>query len=265
MLVLHTWLLAASIIVQRQDTTIVTAARAKAAGEPVEAFKDERGLVPVHDVQLLDIDGDGAPEAFVSIAPSVRQTPTILVYKYDTQHGARRLFEGLVPGELQPVSGRFVDDHTMGFGIDMTVDESGHPGAFDQLLGSAVKTGMSLVRYSTFLHADARKGFLSFVDLSDRALPTPATKTCEDFEFSPVDGLAAGTLAGSGSTRYLVALTTKDVTIYLFHGIRSNETLDKKIWIRARPARATALKVLASGEVQLGMSDGRSEPLAAPR
>ncbi|HUC42046.1 MAG TPA: hypothetical protein VMR92_14480, partial [Gemmatimonadales bacterium] len=85
------------------------------------------------------------------------------------------------------------------------------------------------------------------------------------FEFSPVDGLAAGTLAGSGSTRYLVALTTKDVTIYLFHGIRSNETLDKKIWIRARPARATALKVLASGEVQLGMSDGRSEPLAAPR
>src|SRR5437867_13238186 len=127
----------------------------------------------------------------------------------------------------------------MGFGIDMTVDGVGNAGAFDQMLASAVKNGMSLVRYRTFLHADGRKGFLSFVDLSDRALPTPATKTCEDFEFSPVDGLAAGTLAGSGSTRYLVALTTKDVTIYLVHGIRSNETLDKKIWLRTRRARTS--------------------------
>ena len=262
---LRTWLLAALILAPRQDTTIVAAVRAKAAGEPVEAFKAEQGLVPVHDIQLLDIDGDGSPEAFVSIAPSVRQTPTILVYRYDPQHGAHRLFEGLVPGELQPVSGRFVDDHTMGFGIDMSVDEGGHPAAFDQLLASAVKNRMSLVRYSTFLHADGRKAFLSFVDLSDRALPTPSTKTCENFEFSPVDGLATGTLSGSGSTRYLVALTTNDVTIYLFRGIRSNETLDKKSWIRARPARATTLKVLASGEVQLGMSDGLSEPLAAPR
>ena len=228
---LHTWLLAASIIVQRQDTTIVTAARAKAAGEPVEAFKTEQGLVPVLDVQLLDIDGDGAPEAFVSIAPSVRQTPTILVYKYDPQHGARRLFEGLVPGELQPVSGRFVDDHTMGFGIDMTVDESGHPGAFDQLLGSAVKTGMSLVRYSTFLHA-AAKGPCRRV-LSDRA-PPPRYQDVRGFEFSPVDGLAAGTLAGSAARSVPGCAHDKDVTI-LFHGVNSNETLIRR-FIRARPA-----------------------------
>lgn len=262
---LLTCVLAVSLLSPRQDTTIVATVRATAAREPVEAFKAEQGRVPVHDIQLLDIDGDGSPEAFVSIVPSVRQTPTILVYTYAPQRGARRLLEGLVPGQLQPVSGRFVDDHTMGFGIDMTVDGGGNPGAFDQMLASAVQNGMSLVRYRTFLHADGRKGFLSFVDLSDRALPTRGTKTCEDFEFSPVDGLATGTLSGSGNTRYLVALTTKDVTIYLFRGVRSNGTLDKETWVRPRPARVTILKVLANGEVQFGMSDGRTEPLAAPR
>lgn len=262
---LRTLLFAASILAPSQDTTVVAAVRAMAAREPVEAFTNERGVVPVHDIQLLDVDGDGSPEAFVSIAPAVRQTPTILVYTYDRQHGARRLLEGLVPGQLQPVSGRFVDDHTMGFGIDMSVGDGSKPGAFDQLLASAAKNHMSLVRYRNFLHADGRKGFLSFVDLSDRALPTTATTTCEHFEFSPVDGIATGTLAGSGSTRYLVALTTSDVTIYHFRGIRANGTLDKEVWVRPRPARATALKVLATGEIQLGMSDGRTEPLAAPK
>lgn len=262
---LRTWLVAASILAPRQDTTVVAAVRAAAVRERVQAFKDEQGLVPVHDIQLLDIDGDGSPEAFVSIAPSVRQTPTVLVYKYDALHGAHRLLEGLVPGQLQPVSGRFLDDHTIGFGIDMTVDDSGHPGAFDQILASAVENRMSLVRYSAFLHADGRKAFLSFVDLSDRALPAADTKTCADFEFSSVDGLATGTLSGSGATRYLVALTTNDLTIYLFRGIRSNGTLEKKTWIRPRPAGAASLKVLASGEIQLGMADGRSEALAAPK
>ena len=37
---------------------------------PVEAFKDETGFVPVRDIQLLDVDQDGAPEAFVWIDPA---------------------------------------------------------------------------------------------------------------------------------------------------------------------------------------------------
>ena len=248
----------------RQDTIIVAAVRATATREPVEIFKTEKGLVSVHDIQLLDVDGDGSPEAFVSIEPAFRQTPTILVYTYDRQHGARHLLEGLVPGQLRPVSGRFTDDHTIGFGIDMTVGEDGKPVDFDRLIAAAVKNRMSLVRYRTFLHADGRKGFVSFVDLSDRALPTLGTKTCQDFEFSPVEALAAGTLAGMGSNRYLVALTESDITVYHFRGIRSNGTLDKEVWVRRRPTGAAGLRVSPNGEVQLAMSDGRDEPLTAP-
>jgi len=262
--VLLTWFLVALTVGTRQDTTIVAAVRAIAAREPVEAFKTEKGLVPVRDIQLLDVDGDGSPEAFVSIDPSFRQTPTILVYTYDRQHGPQRLLEGLVAGRLQPVSGRFTDDHTIGFGVDMTVGEDGKPVDFDRLLAAAVKNRMSLVRYRTFLHADGRKGFVSFTDLSDRALPTPGTKTCQDFEFSSVEAVAAGTLSGRGTTRYLVALTASDITIYYFRGIHSNGTLDKQVWVRPRPPGATGLQISPNGEVQLSMSGGHNEPLTAP-
>jgi hypothetical protein len=260
----HTWFLTALTIAAHQDTTIIAAVRATATRERVEVFKTEKGLVPVRDIQLLDVDGDGSPEAFVSIEPTFRQTPTILVYTYDRQRGARHLLEGLVPGQLQPVSGRFSDDHTIGFGVDMTVGEDGKPVDFDRLLAAAVTNRMSLVKYRTFLHADGRKDFVSFVDLSDRVLPTPGTKTCQDFEFSPVDALAAGTLAGTGSTRYLVALTASDITIYRFRGVRSNGTLDKEVWIRPKPTGATGLRVSPNDEVQLATSDGRGVPLIAP-
>ncbi len=246
-----------------RDTTVVGAVRATAEREPVEAFGQVAGFVRVRDIALLDIDGDGSPEAFVWIEPKVRQTPTILAYSYDQQRGARRLLEGLVPGRLQPVSGQFVDDHTMGFGVDMVVGENGKPVDFDRLIAAGVEHGMSLVRYRTFIHADGRKGFVSFVDLSDRALPTPDTKTCRDFEFSSVDALAAGALSGS-TTRYLIVLTTKDITIYRFRAIRPNGTFDKDSWIRARPADAVNLTVSSSGDVVLTMRDGRTVPLTAP-
>jgi hypothetical protein len=245
------------------DTSVVAVVRAATEREPVEAFGTAAGFVRVRDIALLDVDGDESPEAFVWIEPRVRQTPTILVYTYDRQRGARRLLEALVPGRLQPVSGQFVDDHTMGFGIDMTVGGDGKRVDFDRLIAAGVAHGMSLVRYRTFLHTDGRKGFVTFVDLSDWALPTPDTKTCANFEFSSVEGLAAGALSGS-ATRYLVALTTNDITIYRFRGIRPNGTFDKDSWVRARPPDITGLEVSPSGEVMLRMRDSHTVLLPAP-
>jgi len=187
--VLHTVVLATVAVTLQQDA-MIAAVHAAAEHEPIEVFGNAKGSVRIRDVRLLDVDGDGSPEAFVWIDPSVRQTPTILVYTYDPRTGPHRILEGLVAGQLRPVSGRFVDDHTMGFGVDLSVDRFD-----DGLITSAVKNELSLVRYKTFLHTDGRNGFVTFVDLSDRALPRPQTKTCEEFEFSLVEGLAAGTLS----------------------------------------------------------------------
>lgn len=255
---LHPLVLVALLAPLPQDSVIV-AVRAAAEREPIEAFGDTRGSAKIREVRLLDVDGDGAPEAFVWIDPSVRQTPTILVYTFDARRGPQRLLEGLVPGELRPVSGRFVDDHTLGFGVDLTVDR------FDErLIDAAVKNGMSLVRYRTFFHADGRNGFVTFVDLSDRALPSAQTKTCEAFEFGLIEGMAAGKLSGTTDARYLVALTASDLTIYRFHGIRPNGTLDKEVWIQNRPSGVSGLSVTADGVVELRRADGSLTPLSAP-
>ena len=252
--------LLATLVATLQQDTIIAAVRAAAEHEPIEVFGNAKGSVRIRDIRLLDADGDGSPEAFVWIDPSVRQTPTILVYTYDPRHGPHRILEGLVAGQLRPLSGHFVDDHTMGFGVDLSVDR------FDErLITAAVKNGMSLVRYKTFLHTDGRKGFVTFVDLSDRALPHPETKTCEAFEFSLIEGLAAGTLSGSAGVQYLVALTATDVTVYRFRGIRPNGTLDKQVWIQNRPPLVTGLAVTSNGQVELRTRDGSAAPLTAPR
>ena len=245
------------------DTMTLAAVRAAAEREPVEAFGNAPGLVRVRDIVLLDIDGDGSPEAFVWIEPRFQQTPTVLVYTYDQQRGARRLLEGLVPGKLQPASGHFVDDHTLGFGVDMTVGGDGRPVDFDRLIAAGVEHSMSLVRYKTFLHTDGRSGFVMFVDLSDRTLPSSTTKTCESFEFSPIEGLVAGPLAGT-RTRYLIALTPSDITIYRFHRIRPNGTIDKESWIRPRPPEVTGVELSPTGDVVLRTRNGQAVPLAAP-
>jgi hypothetical protein len=257
--VLHTVVLSMLAATLQQDSIIATV-RTAAEREPIEVFGNAKGSVRIRDVRLLDVDGDGSLEAFVWIDPSVRQTPTILVYTYDPRTGPHRILEGLVAGQLRPVSGRFVDDHTMGFGVDLSVDRFD-----DRLITAAVKNGMSLVRYKTFVHSDGRNGFVTFVDLSDRALPRPETKTCEAFEFGLVEGLAAGTLSGSAGVRYLVALTATDITIYRFHRIRPNGTLDKEVWIQNRPPLVTGLAVTSNGQVELRTRDGSSTALTAPR
>jgi hypothetical protein len=245
------------------DTTIVSAVRAAAEREPVEAYGNAPGLVRVRDIVLLDIDGDGSPEAFVWIVPKFQQSPTILAYTYDAQHGARRVLEALVPGQFQPVSGRFVDDHTLGLGIDMTVSSAGKPVDFDRLIAAGVLHHLSLVRFKTFLHTDGRAGFVMYVDLSDRALPSPGTQTCEQLEFSPVEGLIAGSLAGA-RTPYLVALTVNDITIYRFHGIRPNGTFDKESWTRPRPADVVGVEHSPGGDIVLKSHNGQTTPVAAP-
>jgi hypothetical protein len=260
---LSTLTLLAQIANPQFDTTAVNAIRTAAEREPVEAFAGAPGFVRVLQVAWLDVNGDGKPEAFVAVAPKYRQTPTILVYSYDAQHGATRVYEGLAPGRLEPVSGQFIDDHTLGYGIDMTIGSDGQAVDFDGVLAAGVRHHMSIMRYKTFFHTDERAGFITFVDLSDRALPSSTTTTCESFEFSPLTGLAAGPLSGSHKP-YLVALTSDDITIYVFHGIRANGTLDKKSWVRARPADVAGLTVATNGDVVLATRDGRTLPIAAP-
>jgi len=91
----------------------------------------------------------------------------------------------------------------------------------------------------------------------------PGTQTCEDFEFSPVEALAAGRLSANGR-QYLIALTTSAITIFRFKGIRSNGMFDKESWIRGRPPGVLGLVLSESGVVGLQTSDGHVLSLTEP-
>jgi len=133
---------------------------------------------------------------------------------------------------------------------------------YDRIVSIAADNGMSLVRYATFMHADKRNGFVDYVDLSDRDLPTPGTKTCADFEFSPVEAIAVGRVPGKGATQYLVALTKDDVTLYHFRGIRPDGRLVKETTIQARADDVIGLATTPDGVVQLVRGAKRPSPAA---
>ena len=241
------------------DSAIEQAVRGLAARAPIEAFGKEPGFVTVRDVALLRAD-DGALMAYVSIVPRYSQTPTVLAFAFNERQEPHLSLEALVPGRLQPWSGRLVDPHTIGFGVDVVISRLD----IDRILAAADRGHMSLVRYASFFHGDVRTGYRMYVDLSDRALLSARTsEQCAGIEFSPVERLVAGSLAGS-EARYLVALTAHEITLYRIHRVRPNGTLDKESWVRQRAPDVTGLELGPGGQVLEKVQGADSRPLAAP-
>jgi hypothetical protein len=251
------------LALQSPDTAPVVAVRAAVEQDSIEVFGSTVGKVRIRDLQQLDIDRDGVPEVFVRIEPSFRQTPTILVYAYTATTGAHRLVQALVPGRLRRLSGQLQDSHTLGRAVDMTVGQ-GEPFDTAKFIGIAIERHMSLVGYRGFFHADMRDGFVSYVDLFDRPFPTADSVTCNNFEFSRIDGMLAGTLAGDKVNRYLVALTDSDITMYRFYGLGPHGTLKVQSWMVPRPTNIAALTLLQDGAVGMTNTDGTTSALRAP-
>jgi hypothetical protein len=256
---------------QATDTGFVAALQRAVASEPIEVFGRDTGHVSISGVTLLDIDGDGKPEAFVWIVPAFRQTPTVLVY-HATAQGVVRLTEGLAPGRLQlidPGATSPRDSHWLGYGLDVGAN-SGQTfldsARVSKVISIALNRSLSIVVYRTFFHADFRRGFRGYLDMSDRSLPgAPVdTVTCTLIWFSRVDGLAAGSLAGDDARQYLVALTSDDITIYRFDGLRTDGLFRKHTWTRPRPPNVTGVRADARGQVQLVARDGSSTAIGAP-
>ena len=149
-------LLLLQALISSSDSATIAAVRAQAEREPVEAIGDRPGLVRVRDVRLLDVNGDGHPEAFVSIEPKFWQTPTILIYSFDAKR-PHRLVEALVPGTLVPLSDRFEDPHAYRVAIDLSPAGGGR-GNPQAMVETAISEQLSVVDYDDFLHTDLRKG-----------------------------------------------------------------------------------------------------------
>lgn len=259
MLVISSVMLALSIPV---DSTLIREFTAVLAASPIERLESHAGSPTVTDVVLADIDADGRLDAVVSIRPTLRQTPTLLIYRRADSGAWERVREGLAPGRLRPVSGRFVDTHVHRVGLDMTAGD-GSPEANQRVLNAGASSEMSLVAYRGFLHADMRVGATLLVDLSTWPLPSGTENTCEDFEFSLPAGVVVGSLGDAGEVPHLVALTEEDITVYRVEHISPEGRLALKSWLLPRPADVTAVTRAPDGTIQLVQGESRS-PLRVP-
>ena len=203
-----------------------------------EAFKDRESYrVRIQNLIVADIDYNGTADVVVLFNPHFRQSPTIAIFQIDKEFSVRRTFEGLAPGPLAPVSGQYLDSHTLGMAVDIRVAVK--PGAKPvnpkNLIEAARKTQMrGLVQYRNFFHADMREGVGSYVDMTHVDVPGQE-QTCNHFEFSPVDSIAIGSVWSNDPSLHLAARVENAIYLYKIGRIDEQGFLEKQVWITKLP------------------------------
>ncbi len=135
-----------------------------------EVFDDKTYRISIENVVFDDIDSNGKIEAIVHYKPHYRQSPTIIFYQFKTSQKIARFMEALAPGALVKLGNYYLDSHSLGQGVDFTVQNKGEEGVSRKVIETAVKKSSfgNLVLYPEFIHADGRtsNGNPTFIDLS---------------------------------------------------------------------------------------------------
>lgn len=227
-----------------------------------EFFGDKPYHIKIEDIFDADVLNDGTHDVVVHVIPSYRQSATILIYEIVADGGIRRITEGLAPGPLVPVTGDYIDSHTLGEGVDLTAgDKQNDTSARQKLIEVGLKQFGGFVSYKNFFHADGRKGPAWYLDMSDVDSPLEG-KTCGNFEFSPVDAVVAGKISGADEGIYLVAKVGKQLYIYLINGSKDGIYLNKKLLIVPLPNDFSGFVEGEPSTVQYNTADGQKKNLS---
>ena len=242
--------------------------------ELLEVFKGAHHPFRMKGYAVVDIDEDGTSEVFVATAPYYRQSPTILIYTADSNGNLARVAEGLAPGPLLPSSGRLIDPHVLGLGVDSTIEEPEKgPRPRDgrdlqRAKRSFVRTALSrsthVVHYRDFFHLDFRESGSGYIDLSGRAAPN-GELTCGSFKFSPVDTVAVGSIMGQEYRVFLIAVAGDSLYGYRIHRIDEHGLLEKEMWAQPKPAGFARLVTRSDGILVYETGSGAVRPLPRPR
>ncbi len=199
-------------------------------GDYPEVFGDKPYRMRVNNTIVADIDGDGEEEVVLHVTPHFLQSPTIIIFKVAKDLEVRRVIEGLAPGPLVSPSGNFLDSHTLGEAVDLTIGKGqSDPEKRREVARLALEKMGGVVEYLNFIHMDGRKGKGSYVDMTNLA-KLPTRETCENFEFSMPDEVAVR-LNNDGRGNYLLARVGKSVYSYKIHKIRDDGFLDKTLTV----------------------------------
>ncbi len=196
-----------------------------------EVFGDKHYRIKVEDALVADVDDDGISEVILLVKPHFRQSPTVVLFKVSKDMKVKRVVEGLAPGPLVPVTGDYLDSHTLGMAADLTVQGAEKdPKKRKQAVAIALKEMGGVVEYSNFIHSDGRRGKAPvYIDMSH--LKSPKDGTCKTFEFSKVDALQMAA-KDDGAGNYLVALVGAELYMYKIKKITTDGFLQKTLIVK---------------------------------
>jgi hypothetical protein len=196
-----------------------------------EEFAKKRYRVKVENFMAADLDGDGVPEVIAHMKPHFRQSPTIVIFKVSKDLKVQRVMEGLAPGPLQALSGRYLDSHTLGEGMDFQAEMKPGANAENGLVKAIVKSQKGgLVIYKKFAHLDGREGLPSYIDMREVDLP-PGANTCDDFEFSDVEQVEVTTRFSNDGHNVIAAHVGKQVYAIRIQRFLPNGLLEKSVTV----------------------------------
>lgn len=200
-----------------------------------EVFDEKAFRVVIENIVFDDIDSNGKLEAIVHYKPHYRQSPTIVFYQFNKNEEIDRFMEALAPGALVKLGGYYLDSHSLGQGVDFTVQNEGQKGVSRKVIETAIKKPSfgNLVLYPDFIHADGRKsnGTPTFIDLSYLKSVEPLIN-CESFEFHELNQITTGDIGGQ---KYLSAWAGEEIYFYKINEFMESGFLDKELWIIETP------------------------------
>ena len=245
-----------------KDLASVTAFMLK--NDHPELFKDKAYHVKIENLMASDVLNDGSHDVVALVTPDYRQSATILFYEIAKDQSVSRVTEGLAPGPLVPVTGKYLDSHTLGDAFDVTAGADQHdPAARQAFIASGLKNLGGFVAYKDFFHGDGRHGPPWFIDMSDVESPLEGDN-CSKFEFSTVDSIVGGHIDGAGSKNYLVAKVGKRFYIYLIDGLKDKTFLNKKLWVVQVPEDFSGFAQGSPSPVRYMTTDGQTKNLPVP-
>lgn len=198
-----------------------------------EVFAKNQYRIKVENFIVADLDGDGVPEVIAHMKPHFRQSPTIIIFKVGKDLQVQRVMEGLAPGPLQALSGKYLDSHTLGEAMDFQAKMKPGYSAENGLVQAIVKSKKGgLVLYKQFAHMDGRQGLPSYIDMREADLP-PSANTCEDFEFADVEQVEVTTRFSSDGRNVIAARVGKQVYAIRIERFLPSGLLEKSVTVHA--------------------------------